>query len=284
MASWAYNPPPPTHHLSSTQISPHTALTLLQIYIKTITQTPSLQPGAILTEQGPVPSAGASAEGIILRNLRRVEMGIRGVRLLDSEGVLDGGDGNMGEVGDGGLGDAGVDVGVGVSVRPREGDDARLDRLLKESQAKLAIEDGGDGEGQGEDGDGVGESGEGDGWQSLESYQREQRDVGGEIGERSHAVGEVGMVPRVREVDWSGKKKKRKRGEEGMQVAGRINGNLEEEQISTVDDVDRWGEKRHKKTAGSDDKDDRKQAKKLKRKLEKRERAETLAREKAAER
>ncbi|KAI9704121.1 MAG: hypothetical protein M1836_006982 [Candelina mexicana] len=304
MASWAYNPPPPHRLLSLTRISPSDALTHLQNYISTITDTPSLQPGALLTEQGPIPSAGASSESITLRNLRRVEAGIRGEH-LESEIVMEG------EV------DLGKWVKNGVNGEVegmREGDDGRLDRLLAESQAKLLAESNGAVEGDGDDGGegDFGEDGEDEGWQDMESYQREQRDVDGEIGKRDNAVGEAGKVPKVKEVDEDGKKKrkrrdegngeiekgprslddadgerkkKRKKKDEGdVEMKGAKNGGSEEEGVPAGGKVDGRGQKAHKVRAGLDHKEDRKEAKKLRRKAEKRERAEKLAREKAAER
>ncbi|KAL8943633.1 MAG: hypothetical protein Q9216_000921 [Gyalolechia sp. 2 TL-2023] len=71
-----FNAYPPIRHHSSQPISPSNAQQLLASFLQRTATDPSLDPSALLTEDGPV-SRSASI-GLVLNNLRRVEAGLRG--------------------------------------------------------------------------------------------------------------------------------------------------------------------------------------------------------------
>lgn len=67
---------PPIRHHSSQLISPSRAQQLLADFLEKTDTDPSLDPNALLTEDGPV--SRSASTGLVLHNLRRVEAGLRG--------------------------------------------------------------------------------------------------------------------------------------------------------------------------------------------------------------
>ncbi|KAI4180811.1 MAG: hypothetical protein L6R41_007002 [Letrouitia leprolyta] len=67
---------PPIRHHSSQLISPSHAQQLLADFLKKTVTHPSLDPNALLTEDGPI--SRSTSTGLVLHNLRRVEAGLRG--------------------------------------------------------------------------------------------------------------------------------------------------------------------------------------------------------------
>lgn len=73
---------PPHRHLRPSQaISPSTALSHISDYLTSADTTPHLHPDCIFTEAGPAFSTNASADGLVLHQLRRVQAGLRGEHL-----------------------------------------------------------------------------------------------------------------------------------------------------------------------------------------------------------
>lgn len=96
-----YNSFPPHHSKPSQPISPDTALSHLQAYLKASETSPYLLPNARIESSGPAPKD--SSTGLVVHNLRRVEAGLRGEWLAPSL-ELDGG------ISFGGAAGAGEDV------------------------------------------------------------------------------------------------------------------------------------------------------------------------------
>ncbi|KAL8943242.1 MAG: hypothetical protein Q9211_001060 [Gyalolechia sp. 1 TL-2023] len=74
-----FNAYPPIRHHSSQPISPSHAQQLLADFLERTVTEPSLDPNALLTEDGPV--SRSASTGLVLHNLRRVEAGLRGEHL-----------------------------------------------------------------------------------------------------------------------------------------------------------------------------------------------------------
>src|SRR4051794_23171415 len=104
----------PPHRLQhATPISPAEALIHLQAFLADAAENPHLQPGSLLSETGPRPSATSSSGNLALHNLRRIEAGLRGEHLA-AELALDGlGDGDEAAAGD-------IEMGGTISEIERE--------------------------------------------------------------------------------------------------------------------------------------------------------------------
>lgn len=171
---------PPPHYTSAPALSVpiSQALLLLQAYLAASESSPHLHPDCIFTEHGPTFSSAAGAGGLVLHQLRRVEAGLRGERLVAEM----------------------EDAGVGEVELP-EGDDGRLDQ----STATITHNDNEEEEAQDEQGtgDNIDPPTHGEtfhlqktnakGQKTYQAQMAEQRvgDILDDYGERSNAVGDA---------------------------------------------------------------------------------------------
>ncbi|KAL9126055.1 MAG: hypothetical protein Q9217_004833 [Psora testacea] len=156
---------PPHVQHSSTRIPPSTALGLLSTYLSNAATDASLHPNALLTEDGPITPSTGNNTGLVLHNLKRLEAGLRGEHLAADLTFKK-------------FGGEGLPGLLNPDVVPGRGNrDTRQ----------------GGGEELGMD------------WQDLEDFEREQELVQGEVGARSNAVADEGVMEgeeRRAQVQW----------------------------------------------------------------------------------
>ncbi|PGH15855.1 hypothetical protein AJ80_05386 [Polytolypa hystricis UAMH7299] len=186
------SPLPHTTILSSTRISQSAAHDFLSAYLERAASDPGLQPDAALSGHGPVSANTGSAPNLVIHNLKRVQAGLAGEVLgRDLTFAKLSGDGASGEVG-------------GVF--------------------QLQSHKGGDGENWGGQ-----RTGDNDGWQDLQTYEREQQvdevagddeaGIGETVGEPME-VDEDGMPPKISKEERKQKKKERRKAEKRAKAQG----------------------------------------------------------------
>ena len=81
---------PPSRHHDTKKVSPSKALSVISSYLLAAGTDASRHPNALFTKAGmTTPSSGAHQFGLVLHNLKRVEAGLRGERLI-ADLILDG--------------------------------------------------------------------------------------------------------------------------------------------------------------------------------------------------
>ncbi|KAK6433196.1 hypothetical protein LTR95_010631, partial [Oleoguttula sp. CCFEE 5521] len=203
---------PPHRSLPAHTITPSAARSLLSNFLSQTPTSPHLHPDALLTASGITfsPNSGPTG-GLALHHLDRIAVGLRGENLAqeskqDWEALF------------------GAELGLG--------DDTRVDGVIKAGKSAL-----------GKRGRSVERVEE---WQDLGDFQREQRDLEGEVGDREgggsgRSVRQDGQVPGIEVHGANG------------EVLG-VNGVVEEGQEGGTGAVDRAARKAAKKARKTEEK------------------------------
>ncbi|GAB7359467.1 hypothetical protein MBLNU230_g6114t1 [Neophaeotheca triangularis] len=183
--------PPPSLHHTTHPLPPSTAQTTLSTFLTRSQKQPHLHPDSILSSSGISFSATAGTNGgLALHHLRRIEAGLRGESLVaETREEL--------------ARFTGEDLGDLLG-----GDEERREKKPLKSSLKRRREERVD---SWDDGAGVSGREEVEGWQDKEVFDRQQRVVEGEVGEREGApvVREGEGPPVLEEHDDEGRVDKR---------------------------------------------------------------------------
>ncbi|MCJ1373449.1 hypothetical protein MMC20_004677 [Loxospora ochrophaea] len=177
----SFNAFPPHRLHSSRPIPASQALDLLSTYLEAAANDAALHPNALLTEDGPTSVTAGSNTGLVLHNLKRVEVGLRGENL--------GADLSFAKFGGEGLPDLQLVNGNGVGPNEQHAVEFEVQGTSMDTGPN--------------------------GWQDPTEFEREQEITQGEIGRRNRAANRTSMnagdVPSVVETKTSGDREERKR-------------------------------------------------------------------------
>ncbi|WEW61292.1 hypothetical protein PRK78_006782 [Emydomyces testavorans] len=193
-------PLPPTSLLSTRRIPTSTAHAFLAAYLERAATDPSHQPDSTLSAHGPVAANTGATPNLVLHNLKRVQAGLRG-EVLGRDVVLE--------------------QQQQLQREERDG----MEGLKKKQGKKTTMMGMGMGKGGGATAAaaGAGDAGKlDDGWQDLESFEREQVDLvqggdddgddGGNFGATA-VEGDMGVEDDVKEAVMNKEERKRKKKE-----------------------------------------------------------------------
>ena len=169
-------PYPPHVRHGDQAASPQEALSIIQQYLSNSESKPWLHPDALLSERGPQ-FAGTISGGLTMHNLRRVEAGLRGERMVPTVTDTD----------DAGLFEGDVDALV-ETISPYPTVAQAPEKMDKNSRRQRT---------QTKQNAGLPKSSE---WEDMDNYRRHQDIVQGEMGQRDTGVAdtsEAATVPKI---------------------------------------------------------------------------------------